>query len=348
MSDLPGHPPKMTDLAAEMSELTDPPAQTAEGARHDDLTAAQPHGAPELPAGEEIDLSDPLAPSGHLRRRQLISRAAESSQTAAALFAVAVLATVVFSVASRAASVLSLHFLTKDPPLFYGPGGGIAPAIVGTAVLMAMATVIATPIGILVALYMTEFAGPRSKPAIRLALDLLNGLPSIVIGLFVFGLLVVNGHQSGFAGAFALSIIMLPLIARATQEVLLLVPPSLREAADALGVSHWRSVVGVVLPAARGGILTATILAVARAAGETAPLIFVCSLFPNRVLLNPFAHEGLPNIPVYIFQASEAADPYGFARAWGAAFVLLMFILLASLGGRALVARGAAGRSLSR
>lgn len=118
--------------------------------------------------------------------------------------------------------------------------------------------------------------------------------------------------------------------------MLLLVPTGLREAADALGVSHWRTIRGVVLPTARGGILTATVLAVARAAGETAPLLFVSSLYANTVSVNPFDTEGLANIPVYIFNVSEAADPYGFARAWGAAFVLLMFILLTSLGARAL------------
>jgi phosphate transport system permease protein len=289
---------------------------------------------------DPADPSGPLTPSGHLRRRQLVSRLVEASQTASALLAVGVLAIVVYSVVSRGASALSIDFLTKDPPLFIGTaGGGIAPAIVGTVVIVATATAIAMPMGILVALYLTEFAGPRSRPVVRLALDLLNGLPTIVVGLFVFGLLVVGHHQSGFAGSFALAIIMLPLIARATQEVLLLVPPSLREAADALGVSRWRTVIGVVLPTARGGILTATVLAVARAAGETAPLILTSSIFANTVSVNPFGGKALPNIPVYIFTASEAADPYGFARAWGAAFVLLAFILLASLGARALSRR---------
>jgi phosphate transport system permease protein len=290
-----------------------------------------------VPGIDVPDLSGPLTPSGHLRRRQLISRFAGAVQTTSALLAVAVLGIVVYSVASRGASVLSLGFLTKDPPAFVGiPGGGIAPAIVGTAVLMAVATAIAMPVGILTALYVTEFAGGWSARAIRLALDLLNGLPTIVVGLFVFGLLVVGHHQSGFAGSFALAIIMLPLIARATQEVLLLVPAGLREAADALGVSRWRTVLGVVLPSARGGILTATVLAVARAAGETAPLILTSSIFANTVSVNPFGQKALSNIPVYIFTASEEADPYGFARAWGAAFILLMFILLVSLGSRAI------------
>jgi phosphate transport system permease protein len=286
------------------------------------------------------DPSRPLTASGHLRRRQLVSRLVEVGHTSSALLAVAILAIVVYSVASRGAGALSIDFFTKGPPALPDtPGGGIAPEIIGTALLMAMATLIAMPVGILIALYLTEFARPRVGHAIRLALDLMNGLPTIVVGLFVFGLLVVGNYQSGFAGALALAIIMLPLIARATQEALLRVPSDLRQAADALGVSRWRTVRGVILPTARGGILTATVLAVARAAGETAPLIFTCSIFSNTVSLRIFG-QALPNIPVYIFNASEAADPYGFARAWGAGFVLLLFILLASLAARMLSNRG--------
>jgi phosphate transport system permease protein len=281
-----------------------------------------------------------LSASGNLRRRQLQSRLVQASHTTSALLAVAVLTIVVYSVASRGASALSVDFFTKGPPaLGNTPGGGIAPEIAGTALLMTMATLIAMPVGILIALYLTEFASPRLGRAIRLALDLMNGLPTIVVGLFVFGLLVAGHYQSGFAGALALALIMLPLIARATQEVLLRVPSGLREAADALGVSHWRTVRGIVLPAARGGILTATVLALARAAGETAPLIFTCSIFSNTVSMHIFG-QALPNIPVYIFNASEAADPYGFARAWGAGLVLLLFILVASLGARTLLNRG--------
>ena len=287
----------------------------------------------------DSDQSRPLSASGHLRRRQLVSRLIEASHTVSALLAVAVLTIVVYSVASRGASALSIDFLTKGPPVLPDtPGGGIAPEIIGTALLMVMATLIAMPVSILIALYLTEFAGPRLARVIRLALDLMNGLPTIVVGLFVFGLLVVGHYQSGFAGALALAIIMLPLIARATQEVLLRVPSDLREAADALGVSRWRTVRGVILPTARGGIMTATVLALARASGETAPLIFTCSIFSNTVSLHIFG-QAVPNIPVYIFNASEAADPYGFARAWGAGLVLLMFILLDSLSARMLLNR---------
>ena len=246
---------------------------------------------------------------------------------------------VVYSVVRNGGGAISVDFLTKAEPLTQtGSSGGIGPAIAGTGLIVLVATLIAAPIGILVALYTTEFAGRRAARIVGVALDLLNGLPSIVIGIFVFGLIVAGHGQSGFAGSFALAIIMVPLIARSTQEVLQLVPKTLSDAADALGVARWRTVRGVLLPNAVGGILTATILAVARAAGETAPLILLCSIYGQNVGVNFFS-KAIPNIPVTIFDLSENADPAGFTRAWGAALVLLVFILLAGLGGRALLAR---------
>jgi phosphate transport system permease protein len=159
------------------------------------------------------------------------------------------------------------------------------------------------------------------------------------VGLFVFGLMVVGHSESGFAGSVALSIVMLPLVARSSQEVLLLVPGTLREAADALGVERWRAILTVVLPAAAGGIVTGAILAVARAAGETAPLLLVDSLYnPNSTQLLIFGH-GIPNIPVLIYTASNLGIPEAQARAWGAAFVLLGLILIANIGARLALAR---------
>lgn len=292
-------------------------------------------------------LSEPITPlkaSGNLRRRAAVSRLLVAGATASALLAVAVLAIVVLGVASRGLQAMSLHFVTKDPPEFGGSGGGIASAIVGSALIVALATVITVPIAVLCAIYVTEFAGPRSGTAriVRSSLDLMQGLPTVVVGLFVFGLIVTaTNTESGFAGAIALSIIMLPLVARSAQEVLLLVPNGLREAADALGVPRWRSVVGVILPAATGGIVTGTILAVARAAGETAPLLIVDGIFTPSTTINLFGH-GMPNIPVLIWTASEAADPNGFARAWGAALTLLAVILVANIGARVFLARSRA------
>jgi phosphate transport system permease protein len=279
-----------------------------------------------------FDPTAPLTASGNLRRRRAVSRAAEVGATAAAVAAVAVLGIVVFTVVSRGARAISLDFL------FTGEPTGIGPAILGTGLIVLVATLIAMPIGVLVALYLTEFAGTRTARAIRATLDLTNGLPSIIVGLFVFALLVNHKQQSGIAGSVALAIVELPLIARGSQEILLLVPNSLREASDALGVSRWRSILGVTLPHAMGGIVTSTVLAVARAAGETAPLILVCSVFdPRKFSLNIF--EALPNIPVTIFTLSEEANPEGFTRAWGASLVLISAILFASLGARALLAR---------
>jgi len=284
-------------------------------------------------SGEEMfDPMAPLTPSGNLRRRKAFSRFAESGATLAAVLAVAVLAIVVYTVFVRGASALSFDFLVKAAP------AGIGPELVGTFVIVAIATAIAMPLGVLIALFLTEFAGGRTTHAVRLTLDLMNGLPSIVIGLFIFELLVNHNKQTGFAAAVALAIIELPLIARGTQEILLLVPDNLREAADALGVSRWRTVLGVILPSALGGIVTSTVLSVARAAGETAPLIFASSVFDARHFsLNPF--EALPNVPVRIFTLSEEANPEGFAEAWGLSFVLVSLILFASLGARALLVR---------
>lgn len=279
-----------------------------------------------------FDPAAPLTASGNLRRRRAFSRMAELGATGAALFAVAVLGVVIYSVVIRGASALSFEFLVTGAPT------GIAPALVGTVLIVAVATAIAMPLGVLAALFLTEFAGERMVRLSKLTLDLINGLPSIIIGVFIFILLVDHRKQSGLAGAVALAIIMLPLIARGTQEVLLLVPGNLREGADALGVSRWRTVLTVILPSALGGILTATVLAVARAAGETAPLILVSSVFDGKeVLLN--MGEALPNIPVRIFQLSEEGNPEGIAQAWGMSLVLIAFILLASVGARAMHAR---------
>jgi len=283
-------------------------------------------------AGTAFDPAAPLIPSGNLRRRQAVSRVAELAATAAAVAAIAVLALIVYTVVARGAKAIDLDFV------FTGYPTGVGPMLLGTIVIALVATLIAMPIGVLIALFLTEYAGSRAVAPLRLTLDLLNGLPSIILGLFVFALLVDHKQQSGFAGSVALAIIELPLIARGSQEVLLLVPASLREASDALGVARWRSVLTVVLPTALGGIVTSTVLAVARAAGETAPLILATPTFdPKHFSLNPF--EALPNVPVWIYKLSEEGNPEGFTEAWGLSLLLISFILFASLGARALLAR---------
>jgi phosphate transport system permease protein len=278
-----------------------------------------------------------LHASGRSRRRLVVNRLAEIVATLAALVAVGVLVVLVGSVFLRGLGALNLAFFTKGPALFGEAGGGIAPALVGTLLLVAVATALALPVGVLTAIYVTEFASRRVGNGVRLVLDVLNGFPSIVIGIFVFALLVVGHRQSGYAGSFALAVIMLPLVARATMEVLALVPEGLREASYALGTSKWRTVLSVVLPSALGGILTGTTLAVARAAGETAPLLFTCSIAGNAVSWSP--HEALNSIPVTIFTYSESPDPALHEQAWAAAFVLIAFVLVVSLFSRLLLDR---------
>ena len=273
----------------------------------------------------------------HARRRRIVNRLAEAAATVAALAAVAILGIVVWSVARRGAGELSWGFLTKDLPLYGVPGGGIAPLIVGSAILVGLATAIALPLGVCIAVFLQEFASARVRAAIQLVIDLMNGLPSIIIGVFVFGLFVYGHPQRGWAGSVGLSIVMLPLITRSTQEVLRLVPAAQREGALALGVSRWRTVLGVVLPSAFGGILTGTVLSVARAIGETAPLLFVTSIFGTALTFNPT--QALPNFPVQILIWSESDDPLDHKRAWASALVLLLFVLLTSLVARVVLAR---------
>ncbi len=292
------------------------------------------------PRVTSYDPTAPLTPSGNLRRRAAVSRAVEVVAIAAAAGAVALLVDVVYTVAKHGAGALSLDFLVKDPQGLIG--GGIANSIVGTVIIVAFAAVVALPVGILTGLYLSEFAGPRSRSGrvLKLVLDLLQGLPTIVVGVVVYGLIVIpEGTSSGFAGSLALAVIMLPLIARSSQEVLALVPGSIREAADALGVDRWRTVVGVILPVAAGGIATGAILSIARAAGETAPLLVADGIFnPAATQLNLFGH-GVPSIPMFIYSNYDLPSNIAVQRVWGAAFVLLAFILLANVGARLLLAR---------
>ena len=279
-----------------------------------------------------------LVPTRQLRRRKLVNLLMEALMVTAALAAVAVLVLVVASVVDRGHGALTTDFFTQTPSTdFFSSGGGIANSIVGTIVIVACATAFSLPLGILIAIYTSEFAPREVRRFVGFVLDVLNGLPSIVIGIFVFGLLVLGHAQSALAAGAALAIIMLPLVARSTQEVLALVPGSLREASLALGVSRWRTVLGVVLPTSFGGILTGATLAVARAAGETAPLLFTCSLTTSQVSWDP--RQALQSIPLTIFEYLESPNPEDHARAWAAALVLMAFVLVVSLLSKAFLAR---------
>jgi phosphate transport system permease protein len=266
----------------------------------------------------------------------------EASAWLSAAVAIAILGIVVYSGASKGWSELNLDLLTKAPIPFSLTNApqGLANAFAGTLVIVGLATAMTLPVGILIAVYLNEFAPPPVRTVVGLLLDVLAGVPAIVVGIFVFVLLVANhGGQSALKGAFALAILMLPFIARATIEVLALVPNSLREASLGLGVPHWRTTLSIVLPRAIGGIVTGTVLAVARVAGETAPLLFTSSLVGTQVHWGPT--QALQSIPVAIFELSESPDPKDHARAWAAGFILLLFILFASLTARWLATRNA-------
>jgi phosphate transport system permease protein len=273
--------------------------------------------------------------SEHRTRRRIVNWLMEGLATLAALAAVALLVIVVGSVAKRGAGALNFDFFTKNPS-FLGFGqesSGIANAIVGTFIIVGLAILMALPVGILAAIYLNEFAPRRVASAVTVAFDVLNGVPAIVIGIFVFVFLVAGHGQSGIKAGFALAILMLPLVTRSTQEVLALVPNAVREASLALGAPRWRTTMNVVLPMAVGGIITGGTLATARVAGETAPLLFTSSLAGNTVSWNPT--EPLASIPFFIFTSAEQADPSLQEQAWGAALVLIMFVLVASIIARA-------------
>jgi phosphate transport system permease protein len=278
---------------------------------------------------EIVDPYDITVRSNDLGRRRLTEKLVSVVALLSALLAVLLLALVLGSVIAKGLSTIDLDFFTKSSALF-GEKGGIADALVGSMLIVAMATIIAVPIAILVAIYIAEYAGPTAASFFRVTLDILNGVPAILIGIFIYGLLVVGHGQSAIYGAMALAILMIPMVARATQEVLELVPRHLREASLALGVPRWRTVYSIVLPTAIGGMLTGVVIAVARVAGETAPLIFTSSIVTSQGVSFD-VHESLATLPVRIFTLSESASPDDQAAAWAAALVLIAFVLVMNI-----------------
>ena len=283
--------------------------------------------------------------SEHMRRRRIVNRLIEGGATVAALLAVGVLVIVVGSVVKRGWGALDVDFFTKTPALYTGfgprPESGIENAIIGSLIIIALALVMALPVAVLTAIYLSEFAPRRVGSVLTLAFDVLNGIPAIVLGIFVFVFVVIGHGQAAWKASFALAILMVPMIARSTQEVLALVPASMREASLALGAAKWRTTLSIVLPQAVGGIVTGATLATARAAGETAPLLFTSALYSDSVGYSP--REPLASIPMFIFTSAEQADPFLHQQAWGAAAVLIGIILVASL-----IARWFADRSMRR
>jgi phosphate transport system permease protein len=251
------------------------------------------------------------------------------------------LVAVLYYVIKRGAGALSWHFFSTDPTgSFLGDPGGIKSAILGTIEMVALATAIAVPIGIGVALYLVEYGkDSRFASVVRYFVDVMTGVPSIVFGLFVYIVLVI-GHIAtpGYAawkGAVALALLMLPVVTRSSEVVLNLVPDSLREAALALGAPRWRVVTRVVLPTAAPGLMTGSLLSIARAAGETAPLLFTSAIvFGTSFNLS----QRMNSMPIQIFNDVGQAQDRLVQRAWGTALTLVAMILLLTLAAR-LVAR---------
>ena len=245
------------------------------------------------------------------------------------LVALVPLAFVLFFVVCEGISAVNLDFFTKMPKPVGEAGGGMANAIVGTLILTGLGSAFAVPIGVLSGVYMSEYAGTRLASLVRFAADTLNGVPSIVIGVFVYGIAVLPFKQfSAFAGGLALGVMMIPIIARTTEELLLLVPGTMREGALALGATRSRAVFTVVLPSALPGIITGIVLALARIAGETAPLLFTS--FNNRFFTTSLT-QPISSLTVQVF--TYAISPYKdwHRQAWAGALVLVTIVLLCSL-----------------
>jgi phosphate transport system permease protein len=264
--------------------------------------------------------------SSGLGRRRKIEKLVAAIAILSAVLACAMLFVVLGSVVLKGVSQLDVDFFTKSKPLF-GQKGGIADAIVGSALIVGMSILLAVPLAVLVAIYVSEYANPAAARFFKLVLDVLNGVPAIVVGIFVYGLLVVGHGYSAIYASIALGLLMLPMVSRATQEVLALVPRSLREASLALGVPRWRTVYSIVLPTAIGGILTGVVLAVARVAGETAPILFTSSIITGSGVSTDVTHA-LQSLPLAIFVFSESPDPNDQAAGWAAALVLIAFVLV--------------------
>ncbi|HZD03074.1 MAG TPA: phosphate ABC transporter permease PstA [Actinomycetes bacterium] len=270
---------------------------------------------------------------GSLARRKATNAVAIGLMGVCVVLALVPLLSLLAYVIKAGASALSVKALVEAPAPSLEGGGGFGHAIVGSALLLAIAALVGIPWGVLTAIYLSEFARGRLGRLVRFFSDVLTGIPTLITGLVVYGLLVIGlGSFSALAGGVALALIMLPIITRASEEMLNLVPDSLREAGLALGMPKWKVILRIVLPTAAKGIVTANLLALARASGETAPLIVTVlgsNFFSTKLLGRPMAA-----LPLYIFQNATQPDPVKRRLAWAATLVLILFILVLSLAAR--------------
>lgn len=281
------------------------------------------------PQGDKPDLTQPVATN-----RRVKNILAHAWWYLGVLLAFIPLVLVIAYVIVKGAPIISWTFLTSPLPVQDRQFGGIWPAIVGTIIITAAATVMAVPLGILAAVYLNEY-GRKGKLAqfIRTLSDVMTGVPSIVMGLFIYAVWVLTFEStSGFAGSLALACLMLPVVINSTEEMLRLVPDQLREGSYALGGRRWRTTLSVVIPAALPGITSGSLLAIARAAGETAPLLFTIG-FVTETNWNLFEGSNTA-LPFQIFRLATSPFPEAQDRAWGAALVLIFMVLVLSMGAR--------------
>lgn len=272
------------------------------------------------------------------RRRKTASTVALGLCASLAFVAVGVLALILGFVLVNGINYLNLDFFTHMPTPVGEPGGGVANSIVGSLLIVGIASLIGIPVGVGAGVFLAEYAGHRLGNVIRFTADVLTGVPSIVVGVFVYGIVVLKmGHFSALAAGIALAIIMLPIMARSSEEMLKLVPRSQREAALALGITRWRTILSVTIPAARRGLVTGGLLAVARAGGETAPLIFTS--LGNQLWSLSVTGGPIDALPLRIWRYGIGPYDEWHQQAWAASFVLVMMVFAISLTARLVLTR---------
>lgn len=279
-------------------------------------------------------------------RRRAVSRLFTTGLVAAFMAAVIPLLLVggytVYRGAAHLSGRLFTHSMAGVPPT--AVGGGIYHAIVGTVEMVALSCLLSVPVGLLAAVYLTEYGRGALAGAIRFFVEVMTGIPSIVAGLFIYAFFVLGLHRgySGFAGALALAVLQLPIVVRSSEEMIRLVPDALREASYALGVSHWRTILRVVLPTASAGITTGVMLAVARVAGETAPLLLTS--FDNAFINTDPFNGPQAALSVFVYNSAQQAYPAAVDRAWAAALTLIALVIALYVAARLLTHRGALTR----
>jgi len=271
--------------------------------------------------------------SSSYRRRKIVNRLVTILAYACTALAIVPLTWIILYVIYRGFGAWDAQFFTELPQLF-GDGGGVRNGIVGTLVIVGLATLIGVPVGVMAGIYLAEYGNNRLGSIVRFMADTLTGVPSIVVGLFAFGVVVLNtGGFSAFAGAVALAIMMVPVITRTTEEIIRLVPNSIREASLGLGVSRWKTIMRVVVPTALSGIVTGVLLAVARVAGETAPLIL--TILGTNFPVSPDIFNGpYTTLSLQIYQLGGQPSPQVVEVAWGAALLLVLMVLGISIAAR--------------